>query len=545
MSKKRRRGLDGSLDFESGGLQSLTDVERGIYGGGLESLDDQRMTVEAINIMNIRPDPVQPRRAVPSAVRASWDGSPESVARMIAAWVDHAVEQTLDWRIHGYTTYLRDPEVVGDVEDDDPSPTVSSLIRLLDLAVSIRRDGLTNPITVSGMKGKYMIETGERRWLAFHLLRYHLDDGSAFGSIPARLVKRDVWRQASENTIREDLNAVGKARQFALLLMELYQERGTEFDSYDDIMTNGGNDRDFYAQVASGEDFPIPYGTGSKIKNAMGVANTTILRFFRQALNLDLVSWNQADDEDWTLGAIRNHFRSEPERTRSVSTDTVSGGSSSKPTGTNVPVGGSVSGDTDVGGAGVGASGYPTHGDFDLGDVPKMTMSELEAYIADPDFFTLYDNAVEFERTVRAEHQRRVTEQPPVNTGNEDSRQPEKVLLTVAVVRSWTTDALEAFLRYDNHIDYDNADEAWAMVEEELGNRADVQATTAGDAQGEVQRFLRDAQQRLREAVGYDIAKLAGLDEAEQFELQKMFGQVYDLCGSFMEKYRPYLYDEE
>jgi hypothetical protein len=79
------------------------------------------------------------------------------------------------------------------------NPALQALIELAALAASIRRDGLTNPITVINLGNKrYQLETGERRWLAYHLLYQMLPDAK-WRHIPARVMSElDVWRQAAE-----------------------------------------------------------------------------------------------------------------------------------------------------------------------------------------------------------------------------------------------------------------------------------------------------------------------------------------------------------
>src|SRR5690606_4780692 len=130
-------------------------------------------------------------------------------------------------------------------------PIESALIRVIDLSASIRRDGLTNPITIADEDGQFIIETGERRWLAYHLLYWRLntlnnDDQHDWSRIPAHVVDElSIWRQASENNARADLNAIGKARQLALLLMDIFVQEGVQFEHLD----NYQNDQTFYAQV--------------------------------------------------------------------------------------------------------------------------------------------------------------------------------------------------------------------------------------------------------------------------------------------------------
>jgi ParB-like chromosome segregation protein Spo0J len=179
------------------------------------------------------------------------------------------------------------------------------LIDLADLAISIRKTGLTNPITVVRMDRIYRLETGERRWLAYHLLNIYFPDED-WNRIPAHLVDEiSVWRQASENNARADLNAISRARQLAILLMDLLAERGYEFYTFDELIETGGTEREYYAQVADGNEFRVPRGEGERLLNAMGLKNPTQIRQYRQLLRLPDEVWQEADDKNLTEGEIR------------------------------------------------------------------------------------------------------------------------------------------------------------------------------------------------------------------------------------------------
>jgi hypothetical protein len=127
-----------------------------------------------------------------------------------------------------------------------------------------------------------------------------------FKTIPANIQDSvDVWRQASENNVREDLNAVGKARQLALLLMHLiFEHNQTEFrpiNAFD-------HELDFYAQVADGNAYRVPQGTYERLLTGTGLKNNSQVRRYRAILTLDRSTWDRADDEDWTEGKIRKHL---------------------------------------------------------------------------------------------------------------------------------------------------------------------------------------------------------------------------------------------
>jgi hypothetical protein len=184
------------------------------------------------------------------------------------------------------------------------TPIEDSLIQTVDLAVSIRESGLTNPITVVHQHDNtYQIETGERRWLAYHLLNL-LSDGNDWSEIPARIMDTvDVWRQASENSARQNLNAIGIARQLALLLMDLYGM--DKFAPIDDFTF----EQEFYAQVADGNAYRIPRGKSADLLAATGLKHPDQLRHYRTLLRLDPDVWIYADDHNVTEGEIRNITR--------------------------------------------------------------------------------------------------------------------------------------------------------------------------------------------------------------------------------------------
>lgn len=266
-----------------------------------------RMVAHPIIIRNIWPDRTQPRKAVPLKIAGEWDGDPARVADVLEHWRQEAERvsgQAIDILKHlerpgegAHNEAARNPEYVG-------------FLALVNLAASIRRYGLANPITVFKDGTRFRIETGERRWLAYHLLYQAL--GESYASIPARKVEYDIWRQAAENTAREDLNAIGQARQLAKLLLDLHWETdGAAFQSYEELVLSGGCDRAYYAQVANGNVYRIPSGMGQRILDATAFPSLSVLSRYRtllkptddDAFNDEI--WIQADLEDWPEGRIR------------------------------------------------------------------------------------------------------------------------------------------------------------------------------------------------------------------------------------------------
>jgi hypothetical protein len=262
----------------------------------------------------------QPRRALPSKVRPYFmDSDAESMAHGFQLWLEEVkVERKspfpLDELLAGKeTSRVEGIETVDtDLEQTGSSPKMgameTALMQVVELAASIKRDGLINPISIAriGSDDKnnlhYEIETGERRWLAYHLLNWQYPD-SGWDKIPTRQVEGGVsiWRQANENNIRADLNAIAMARQFALLLMDILRDE-KEFLPFDAFVEH---EQDFYAQVADGGEYRVPRNQGEKLLNAMNLENPVQLRQYRALLRLPREVWQWADDLNWTEGFIR------------------------------------------------------------------------------------------------------------------------------------------------------------------------------------------------------------------------------------------------
>ena len=314
MSRGRRRARD-----TGGALSSLQQTDLDIYGNQqippeIAELDNRRKPARPVSITDIYPDRSQPRRAVPTVARQHWDGNPETIHNLYEGWlyeIERAGRADFDLRAYLDQVYL--PEEV-DGNDDEAeaerlsqySPLERTLLSLADLAISIQQHGLANPITVAKQGRIYQLETGERRWLAYHLLHIYFPDDDEWMRIPAYLVDDlSVWRQASENNARADLNAIGKARQLAILLMDLLREEGYEFYSFEEMIETGQAEREYYAQVADGNVYRVPRGAGERLLGAMGFKSPTQIRQYRRLLRLSDGLWQQADDENWPEARVR------------------------------------------------------------------------------------------------------------------------------------------------------------------------------------------------------------------------------------------------
>ncbi len=326
--RRRRRDREGTLlNLQRSSAQETADA---IYRDpglppDIAGLDAQRKSARPVDIGNIWPDRSQPRRAVPLRARRHWDGDPRHVAQLFDGWQQELQRDGVALDLEALLRQRHWPEGLDDSPDgsdeaetwlertDSLTATLPGLVRL---AVNIRQIGLTNPVTVARAERAFQLETGERRWLAFHLLHLHFPDEN-WSHIPAHLVEQvDVWRQAGENSARRDLNAIGRARQLAILLMDLLRERGHSFRDFDEVLASGGSERDYYAQVADGQEFRIPRGEGERLLNAMGLHSPTQLRQYRALLRLDDASWQDADERNLGEGEVRRRKQGDGVRRR-------------------------------------------------------------------------------------------------------------------------------------------------------------------------------------------------------------------------------------
>lgn len=266
------------------------------------------MKARPISLTEILPDPAQPRRAVPFAARAAWDGrsNAESIGAMLSAWVALA-EMELGAALEFYIATeppedYRRPEI-----EEATAPISFKLFALVDIANDIFVKGLNNPISINAVEGGgYRIEYGERRWLA-HWWLYLATSDDKWTKINAFVRDEfDVWRQASENGTHRRLNAISLSRQLARLLMDIYKTE-IAFKPFAEMVPSGECDRAYYAQVADGDEFRVPRGWGERIIAAMGLVNTTQLRQYRALLRLPDDIWLKGDDESWTENALRPH----------------------------------------------------------------------------------------------------------------------------------------------------------------------------------------------------------------------------------------------
>lgn len=341
MSRKRReRGVNpddllgdlGSNEVSTGtgfGDLSASDIADAGYGSSVghddafAKLGRGREKIIRANIEDIQPNITQPRRAIPAVMSQYWSGQVDndSMAHFFKQWLNEIdLERKeanrdsfpLDAYLAGGTTpraqnVEADEEQLGQIPQSNSGPKEMALMTVIDLAASIYRDGLVNTISIARKGRLYEIETGERRWLAYHLLNWRFGhESNDWQKIPARQMDDvSIWRQANENNARADLNAIEKARQFSLLLMDIRSsEKQDEFQDYQAFEYEQG----YYAQVADGKDYKIPYGTGEKLINAMGIKDVGQLRHLRRLLRLPNIVWVLADDLNWSENYIQKNI---------------------------------------------------------------------------------------------------------------------------------------------------------------------------------------------------------------------------------------------
>jgi len=317
----RRRNFEQDDPLEQPSRNNLQDFDESVYGALPGIPDSGRVIAKPTSIYALRPDPRQPRRLLPDSVRGEWGGDPVDVPSLLGAWLGR-VEKRLNIEIDVEKAVKGDWErKISDEQMDDPF--VGEFIRTLELAASIKRDGLLQAIEFAGG----VIIFGERRWWAYHML--HLWSGADYSKIPAiEKPKSDVWAQAAENGARAPLNAISMARQLALLMMDMYQDDGgIHFDGFGEMVLPGGCDRRYYAQVANGEIYRVKKGMGGRILHVTGLKSMEALRKYRGLLNIPDGLWLKADAQSWSEWQIRDYVdAAQPDNADVTPLDTVPNG---------------------------------------------------------------------------------------------------------------------------------------------------------------------------------------------------------------------------
>ena len=306
---RRRGGRDrqsaGSARPDTPNQQPVDDDFLDAFLGVGAELNAAPVDPVGLPLRDIWPDPAQPRRAMPAELRDAWlRGVP--IHDVLERWevAAHAAaidaRQPLRWK--HIIDQEDDPTPLNENEtgrEADLPPVAVAWLTLVRLAGSIHQVGLEQPVTVYPVDQGYCLIVGERRLLAFHLL--HKLGYEGYSHIPA--IKRQeagVWRQAFENGARQDLNAVSKARQLALLLMALNPGAARPFTA------QGQPDQRWYAQAA---DLRVPYGRAEAVATVLGLKNPRQLRRYRALLTLPGEVWELADAHNWPEGRLRGMIK--------------------------------------------------------------------------------------------------------------------------------------------------------------------------------------------------------------------------------------------
>jgi len=282
MSKRRSQGTRGLLE-EMGGLGEFEDTITEITGSGIK--------VISIVLDRIRPDPAQPRRVLPEVIRSEFLMGHMNARQALERWEALVAEEAMwlgrprpDWK----ALLDRNPEDRSEDTGVDPAnppgPEEELLRSIVATAATIRHGGQVSPITVVEVDGGsyYRIETGERRYWAHHWLNTWVSN--SFEQIQCLVIPHaSPWRQAAENTSRENLSAMALARQLATLLLDLY---GIHPD-YSGPISN-----DWYRQAL---DYRVPRGEGENIRAALGGIERSQFSRIQSLLRLPDSIWELAD----------------------------------------------------------------------------------------------------------------------------------------------------------------------------------------------------------------------------------------------------------
>lgn len=324
-SRERRRKIQDEENLLFANPNTLDAKTADAIGFGLGELgleiaaaDSEFQPIEAVSIHEIQPNSIQPRYSIPHDLTDIFALNAKNIIDIFERWIIE-VQLEKGQKDYDILSYLlgkaTDRGERAESQDGESAPAGKiaaskelALMKLIDLAASIRRDGLSNPISLVKHDDHYELETGERRWLAYHILYWKFGDGDKrpdgtvvnWSRIPARIVTQvDVWRQASENNARDNLNAISRARQLSLLLMDLHGWHNfRKLEACD-------SEQAYYAQVADGSSWRIPRGQGERLLNAMGLSDAGQLRQYRGLLRLPAELWRKGDDEDLSEGELR------------------------------------------------------------------------------------------------------------------------------------------------------------------------------------------------------------------------------------------------
>ena len=291
---KQRVGIDSRAAEQGNNGRGMSEAL------GLTADEVRSVRVRHISLEKLRPDPVQPRRGMPEFLRDEWIANPDAIGALLDEWYESALVEA-EYRhrvIADPASILKGQAPVSEADVDDAGPYETTFVKLLQDAQTVYAHGLEHPITVSRLANDdWRIQSGERRTLMHHALLHWLGK-KRFGQIAAiEVAERSVWSQAAENNARQDLTAIERARQLALLLMDAYKDE-VEFRTYEQLSGQA-----FYQQAA---ELKIPYGRSGDFLAAMGLKDEGQLRQYKRLLSLPEAVWQLADEHRWAEYFIRS-----------------------------------------------------------------------------------------------------------------------------------------------------------------------------------------------------------------------------------------------
>ncbi|GIK64338.1 MAG: hypothetical protein BroJett018_21320 [Chloroflexota bacterium] len=195
----------------------------------MQNLRDHGLRVDRIAIALIRPDAAQPRRVLPETIHQVFHNQEITPIQALKQYIEK-VRIVAREKGRPFETLL-DLLMAGEENEGSTqlTPLEQDLRDLTNLAVTLRQDGQVNPLTIvdhsQGAVPSYIIETGERRYWANYIDMEFIPGYQGDGMIPCIILQphqASVFRQAKENTSRAGLNAIGMARQAALLLLAVH-----------------------------------------------------------------------------------------------------------------------------------------------------------------------------------------------------------------------------------------------------------------------------------------------------------------------------------
>jgi hypothetical protein len=297
-NKKQQKLSQATTNNLRNPTEPFQDYDASVFAAMAEA-DIQTSTLP---IMGIIPDETQPRRVLPHGIRRAWDGTPQGYGTLIDTWESYA-HKGIKWS-HPVDILIGKASLP-DLKTDDP--LVLDFAELLGFAANIRDIGLNHPIGVVKRGNYHRIVFGERRWTGFQILNHYLGDNEDWSTIPVKIATAGDWElakaQAAENNQSKRLSAIGRAREFAKLLMIARTDGGERYDSWDQLVVSGGCDRAWYAQVSNGELHRIPRNLGPQFEQSLNISETT-MRKYRSLLRLfdDHKLSNKVNDAIWILG---------------------------------------------------------------------------------------------------------------------------------------------------------------------------------------------------------------------------------------------------